>query len=142
MLPKHKDLVLVLTFSSLKAFLVDHLALLFALIGIVMAWLCYSRFPVLPNWVQKRFSWLYRLLVRKYGFDEFNQTVFADGGRRLAKLFFKGDADILDNRIIDGSGRRISWLSSVLRLLQSGYLYQYSWVMVLGIVIFLLVFTL
>ena len=141
-LPKHKDLVLVMTFSSLKALLVDHLALLFALIGIVMAWLCYSRFPVLPNWVQKRFSWLYRLLVRKYGFDEFNQTVFADGGRRLAKLFFKGDADILDNRIIDGSGRRISWLSSVLRRLQSGYLYQYSWVMVLGIVIFLLVFTL
>ncbi len=128
--------------SSLTAMWFSHLPLIFSLIGIVAAWLCYSRFPMLPTWVQKRFSWFYQILVEKYGFDAFNQAVFANGGRRLAKLFFRGDADILDNRIIDGSGRRISWLSSVLRRLQSGYLYQYSWVMVLGIVIFILVFSL
>lgn len=142
-LPEHKDLAeLVTTLSPIKTLLINNLALLFALAGIVMAWLCYSRFPIIPTWTQERFSLLYRILVRKYGFDEFNQIVFADGGRRLAQLFFKGDAKVLDKRLVDGSGRRIAWLSGVLRRLQSGYLYEYSWIMVLGIVIFLLAFSL
>lgn len=140
-LPEHKQLIPLEPFA-IKEFIVDHLALLFALVGIGIAWLCYSRFPALPDKLKKHFLWLYQFLVRKYGFDEFNQTVFADGGRRLAKLFFRGDANLLDHYLVNGAGRRISWLSSVLRQLQSGYLYQYSWVMVAGIVIFLLVFAL
>lgn len=80
--------------------------------------------------------------MNKYGFDAFNQAVFANGGRRLAKLFFNLDAKVLDEKLIDGSGRRISWFSNVLRRLQSGYIYQYAFIMVLGIIIFLLVYTL
>jgi NADH-quinone oxidoreductase subunit L len=129
-------------FSAIKTMLIDNLAVFFALVGLVLAWLYYSRFPALPIFTQKHFSNLYRILVHKYGFDEFNQVVFADGGRRLAKWFFKADADVLDHYFIDGSGRRISWLSMLLRRLQSGYLYQYAWVMILGIVIFLLIFLL
>jgi NADH-quinone oxidoreductase subunit L len=142
-LPMHSELaVLETTISPIKTFLIDNLALLFSLSGIVLAWLCYSQFPRLPDKIEKRFSWFYRVLVRKYGFDEFYQIVFADGGRRLAKLFFRADADVLDNRVIDGSGRLIAWFSNTLRHLQSGYLYEYAWVMVLGIVIFLLIFSL
>ena len=98
--------------------------------------------PTLPFWLQGHFSWIYRVLVNKYGFDTFNQRVFADGGRRLAQLFFSVDANVLDDRLIDGSGRRISWLSSVLRRLQSGLIYQYALLMVLSVIIFLLVFSL
>jgi len=130
------------TFSPMKTLfilLINNLALLFSLLGIVLAWLCYSQYPALPRRIQKHFSWCYHLLVRQYGFNELYQTVFAEGGRRLAKLFFRVDANVLDKRIIDGSGRRISWLSSTLRRVQSGYLYEYAWVMVLGIVIFLLI---
>jgi NADH-quinone oxidoreductase subunit L len=138
-LPGHKSLAA--TPVSLSAVLINHLALIFSLLGIVLAWLCYSRFPALPDRVQRFFSWFYHLLVRKYGFDEFNQIVFADGGRRLAKFFFSADADVLDQRLVDGSARRINWLSGVLRRLQSGYLYHYTWIMVLGIVIFIVVFS-
>lgn len=73
--------------------------------------------------------------MNKYGFDAFNQTVFANGGRWLAKIFFNADVNVLDEKLIDGSGRRITWLSNVLRRLQSGYIYQYAFIMVLGIII-------
>lgn len=117
-------------------------ATIFSGIGIVLAWFCYLQFTSIPNWMQKHFTLLYQVLVNKYGFDAFNQTVFANGGRRLAKLFFNVDANILDKKLIDGSGRRINWLSNVLRRLQSGYIYQYALIMVLGIIICLLAYTL
>lgn len=117
-------------------------ATLFSLLGIVLAWCCYRQFPTIPAWTKKHFAWVYQVLVNKYGFDAFNQTVFANGGRSLAKIFFNIDANILDDKLIDGSGRRISWLSSILRRLQSGYIYQYAFMMVLGIIIFLLAYSL
>lgn len=110
-------------------------ATIFSLLGIALAWFCYCQFPAIPIWAQKHFVWLYRVLVNKYGFDAFNQSVFANGARRLAKIFFNVDANVLDQKLIDGSGRRISWLSNILRRLQSGYIYQYAFIMVLGIII-------
>ncbi len=130
---------------SHKLMATEHLlsrATIFSGIGIVLAWFCYHQFPVIPAWTKKHFSWLYQVLVNKYGFDAFNQTIFADGGRWLAKIFFNVDANVLDEKLIDGSGRRISWLSNVLRRLQSGYIYQYAFIMVLGIIIFLLAYSL
>lgn len=117
-------------------------ATIFSAIGIVLAWFFYLQFPAIPAWMKKHFAWLYRVLINKYGFDAFNQTVFANGGQRLAKLFFNIDANVLDEKLIDGSGRCISWISSVLRRLQSGYLYQYAFIMVFGIIIFLLAYSL
>jgi NADH-quinone oxidoreductase subunit L len=125
---------------SVKTMLLNNLGVFFALAGVALAWLCYSRFPALPTWAKTHFSWFYQVLIRKYGFDEFNQWFFANGGRHLAKVLFNADANVLDNYMVDGSGRRISWLSNTLRRLQSGYLYQYAWIMVLGVVIFLLIF--
>lgn len=117
-------------------------ATIFSVLGIVLAWCCYHQFPAIPAWTRKHFTWIYSVLINKYGFDAFNQTVFAKGGRRLAKLFFDVDANVLDEKLIDGSGRRISWLSNVLRHLQSGYIYHYVFIMVIGIVIFLLAYSL
>ena len=141
-LPPHKELAVLANTSSIKTLVINNLALLFALFGIAVAWLCYSRFPFIPNGMRERFSLLYRILIRKYGFDEFNQIVFVEGGQRLAQLFFKGDAKLLDKRLVDGSGHGIARLSRMLRRLQSGYIYEYSWIMVFGIVIFLMVFSL
>jgi len=55
--------------------------------------------------MKKHFDWLYQVLINKYGFDAFNQTVFANGGRWLAQLFFDTDVNVLDDKLIDGSGR-------------------------------------
>jgi NADH-quinone oxidoreductase subunit L len=109
-----------------------------ALAGIFSAWLCYVRLPKLPGVLATRFNWFYRLLLQKYGFDAFNQRVFVRGSIALAKhLYHIADVKFIDHLLVNGSGRLIARLSAVGRKNQSGYLFWYAFVMVLGLVGFL-----
>jgi len=110
----------------------------FAVAGIVLAWLCYIQFPQIPVFCAQRFPWLYKILVAKYGFDDFNQLVIVRGTQKMASVFFEvGDVKILDNQMVNGSGRAISWFSRTLRKLQSGYLYHYAFIMIIGLLVLL-----
>lgn len=110
----------------------------FAISGVVLAWLFYVKAPQLPHMFAQRFALLYKLLLSKYGFDDFNQIVFVRGGRYLAGIFFHvGDEQILDHQFVNGSGRVIAWLSRMMRKLQSGYLYHYAFAMIIGLLGFL-----
>lgn len=106
--------------------------------GILLAWICYVKYPYVPKIAAQRFSFLYKLLLRKYGFDDFNQIVFANGSRAVAKVFYEiFDRKLLDNDMVNGSGRMIAWCSRVGRKLQSGYLYHYAFAMIIGLLVFL-----
>jgi NADH-quinone oxidoreductase subunit L len=110
----------------------------FSIAGIVLAWLCYIQFPQLPAFFSQRFAWIYKLLLSKYGFDDFNQLVLVRGTQKISDVFFRvGDVKILDDKMVNGSGRVIAWLSRTARKLQSGYLYHYAFIMVLGLLVFL-----
>ncbi|MFN7097818.1 MAG: NADH-quinone oxidoreductase subunit L, partial [Gammaproteobacteria bacterium] len=106
--------------------------------GIAAAFVFYILLPGVPAWAARRFALLYEILVHKYGFDEFNNWFFVRGGQKLATwLFQEGDVKILDDVMVNGSGRVIAWLSATARKLQSGYLYHYALAMVLGVLVFL-----
>lgn len=110
----------------------------FALSGLIVAWLFYVKFPSVPAYFAEKMRWLYALLLEKYGFDDFNQIVVAQGSRKVADVFYQvGDVKILDHQFVDGSGRLIAWCSRVLRQLQSGYLYHYAFAMIIGLLVFL-----
>jgi NADH:ubiquinone oxidoreductase subunit 5 (subunit L)/multisubunit Na+/H+ antiporter MnhA subunit len=50
-----------------------------------------------PPAVKARFGWLYRVLDRKYGFDEFNAFVFAGGSVGLGRILWRfGDVLFID----------------------------------------------
>lgn len=109
-----------------------------AVAGIATAWFCYIQQPELPGKIVRTVPTLYSVLVNKYGFDEFNDLVFVRGTRRLAGYFYQiGDMKIIDNGLINGSGRVINWLSEMTRKLQTGYLYHYAFVMIIGLIGFL-----
>jgi NADH-quinone oxidoreductase subunit L len=109
-----------------------------AVAGILLAWICYVRLPQLPKIMAERFSLIYKILLRKYGFDDFNQIVFADGLRAISKVFFEVfDMKILDHAMVNGSGRLIEWCSRTTRKLQSGYLYHYAFAMIIGLLVLL-----
>lgn len=109
-----------------------------AIAGVIVAWFCYIVFPAIPAWAAKHLRGLHYILVQKYGFDDFNEWFFVKGGRHLAYWLFRvGDVKILDDFMVNGSGRLINWLSATSRRLQSGYLYHYMLAMVLGVIIFL-----
>jgi NADH-quinone oxidoreductase subunit L len=105
-----------------------------ALAGVLFAWLCYIKFPAWPDKIANALSPLYKLLVNKFYFDEFNQKVFAGGGVRLGKgLWRGGDAGLIDGVIINGSARTVGVLASVVRNVQSGYLYWYAFTMMISL---------
>lgn len=109
-----------------------------ALAGIITAWFFSIRFSNWAEILKRRFSLVYRIFIRKYGFDDFNQLVIVHGTRRLGNFFYKtSDLKLIDGLFVNGSGRFIRWLSSVSRLMQTGYLYDYALVMILGVAVLL-----
>lgn len=108
------------------------------LAGVLMAWICYIALPSIPAILAVRFSWIYRLLLSKYGFDAFNDKVLVRGTKALGRLFYcVGDLALIDGLLVNGTGRTVKWLAGKSRALQSGYLYHYAAVMVLGLFGFL-----
>jgi NADH-quinone oxidoreductase subunit L len=60
--------------------------------------------------------------------------VFAGGARRLGGLLWRiGDVKIIDGLAVNGTARAIGWLSSVVRHVQSGYIYHYAFAMIIGL---------
>jgi NADH-quinone oxidoreductase subunit L len=110
----------------------------FSIAGILTAWLCYIKYPHWPRFVKKYSEVFYCVLRNKYGFDAFNDFFFVRGVRGLSQVFYNiGDVKVIDNFLVNGIGRVISRVSVWTRKLQSGYLYHYVFVMVLGLFAFL-----
>jgi len=106
--------------------------------GVFVAWFLYMKRPEIPALIQQRFSIVNTILVNKYGFDRFNEIFFAGGSRLLGKFFWQvGDVRLIDGVVVNGSARSIGWFSSVLRHIQTGYLYHYAFVMIIGLLLLL-----
>ncbi len=105
-----------------------------AMAGVAVAFYVYMLNPKIAQNLKIRFDWLYSLLDRKYGFDEFNQLVFAGGSKALGKiLWIVGDRFLIDGVAVNGSARSVGILAYATRWIQSGYLYHYAIAMILGL---------
>jgi len=94
----------------------------------------YLGHPELATMLKSRFGVLARALERKYGLDDFNQAVFARGAMGLGKVLWRGaDAGLIDGAVVNGSAQTVSWMSGILRQLQTGYLFHYAFTMILGL---------
>ncbi len=102
--------------------------------GLATAWYVYLKNPAIAAVVSARATWLHRLLVHKYFFDEFNDKVLAAGSRFTGRLFWRaGDGALIDALLVNGSARTVGWLSGLVRRVQSGYLYHYAFAMIIGL---------
>ena len=107
-----------------------------ALAGIATAWVLYLKNTDLPDRVARAFGPMYALVERKYGFDELYAWLFAAGARNLGTGFWRaGDQALIDGLLVNGSARVVGWFSGVVRLFQSGFVYQYAFSMLIGVVI-------
>ncbi|MEY2167395.1 MULTISPECIES: NADH-quinone oxidoreductase subunit L [unclassified Rhodanobacter] len=80
----------------------------------------------------------YQMLNHKYWFDAVYYVLFARGGVKLGRLFWKaGDAAVIDGVMIDGTTAMTRRVASGMRRLQSGYLYQYAFAMIIGLILLL-----
>ncbi|MEX2576773.1 MAG: proton-conducting transporter membrane subunit, partial [Halofilum sp. (in: g-proteobacteria)] len=109
-------------------------AVYLALAGVFVAWFIWIKNPHLATMAAERLSPVHRMLEMKYGFDELYQNVIAAGSRRLGGgLFAIGDQRMIDGWVVNGSARLVGFSSTVLRRLQSGYLYHYAFAMIVGL---------
>ncbi len=109
--------------------------------GVAVAWFLYMKRPDIAASLKERFSGVYSILDKKYGFDDFNDAVFAGGGRSVGRLFWRfGDIKLIDGVVVNGTANGIGWLSGVIRRAQSGYMYHYAFAMIIGLVVLLTFF--
>lgn len=141
-LPQH-DVIgqLQQTYTSSFAFLIKGITSLpfaLAIAGIALSYLCYVVYPTVPAKLSRWFSWIYVVIKNKYGIDAAYDFIFGGGARVVGYVFWRiGDVFIIDKGIVNGTGRSVQTLGSLLRKLQSGYLYHYAFAVVIGLFIFM-----
>ena len=103
--------------------------------GFTIATVIYQFRPTIADAVRDRLPFVYRLLDHKYYFDEFYQKFFAQGSVMLGRnLWNKADAGFIDNGIVNGSARVVEWIAARVRRWQTGFLYDYAFAMIIGLI--------
>jgi NADH-quinone oxidoreductase subunit L len=109
-----------------------------ALAGIASAWYLYIKRPELPEAIARRLAGVYRVLVNKYYFDDLYQAVFAGGARLLGGGLWRiGEERVIDGFFVNGSARVVGWFAGVIRHFQSGFVYHYAFMMIIGVFVLL-----
>jgi NADH-quinone oxidoreductase subunit L len=117
------------------------LPLLLAVLGVATAWFFYMKRPDIPASIQAKFATINKILENKYGFDSFNERVFAAGSVFIGnKLWQIGDVKIIDGTLVNGTANLIGKLSGIVRKLQTGLIYHYAFAMIIGVFLMLTFF--
>lgn len=105
-----------------------------ALAGVALSYYMYMINPALPAGIKARVQPLYRLLENKYYLDWINENILAKGARALGVGLWKvGDQAIIDGGVVNGSWKLVGAISGVVRWVQSGFIFHYALVMILGV---------
>jgi NADH-quinone oxidoreductase subunit L len=114
---------------------VPYAPLAVGLLGIAMAYLLYLVKPEIPGLVAKKLSGIYRFLLNKWYFDELYQLLFVYGAQVKGNLLWRiGDIRIIDGLGPNGLANLTQLFAGRVSRLQTGYVYHYALVMVLGLV--------
>jgi NADH-quinone oxidoreductase subunit L len=104
------------------------------LLGLFLAWNAYVRNPRLPAAFVANVPLLYSFLYNKWFFDEIYNTLIVRPSLWLGRIFWKrGDEGTIDRFGPDGAAALIAGGNRLTARLQTGYLYTYALVMLLGI---------
>jgi NADH-quinone oxidoreductase subunit L len=115
-----------------------HPVLYLVLAGFAAAWALYIKWPHVPGLIAARLKPLMFVLENKYFFDWINEKIIARGARLFGTIFWKGgDQGIIDGLAVNGSANTIGFVASVVRRVQSGFLYSYAFWMVIGLAVML-----
>jgi NADH-quinone oxidoreductase subunit L len=104
------------------------------LLGLLTAWYAYIRNTAFPVAMAEQFRVLYRFLLRKWYFDELYHLLFVRPAFAIGRLLWhRGDEKTIDRFGPNGSAWLVQLGSRGAAKLQSGYLYSYAFVMLIGL---------
>src|SRR5208337_4579013 len=101
--------------------------------GVLVAFYMYIVDKAAPKRLADAFPALYRFLLNKWYFDELYDAIFVRPAFAIGRLFWKGgDGAIIDGLGPDGIAARVLDVTRGAVKLQSGFIYQYAFAMLLG----------
>jgi NADH-quinone oxidoreductase subunit L len=109
--------------------------------GFAVAWYFYITNPLVPFGLSKRFRGAYLFLLNAWYFDALYDALFVRPAKRLGRFLWKtGDGTIIDGIGPDGVAARVIDITNRVVKLQSGYIYHYAFVMLVGVALIITYF--
>lgn len=109
----------------------------FALGGIILAWLIYYKKAVDTDMLMHKFQPVYNLLWNKFYIDEFYEWIFAHIMLGIAALFNQTDRKVVDG-VADGFGDTVRNTGGYMRFIQTGSLQNYALVIFGALILIIL----
>ncbi|MEM6810979.1 MAG: NADH-quinone oxidoreductase subunit L [Pseudomonadota bacterium] len=106
-----------------------------AVAGLLLGAFLYLRVTDLPSKIASALKPIHSLLFNKWFFDELYNVVFVKPSIVFGKLFWKGDKKLVDGLGPDGVAKTSLGANGLLSKFQSGYVFQYAFVMMLGVIL-------
>jgi NADH-quinone oxidoreductase subunit L len=108
------------------------------LIGFAVAWYMYMVDKTAPARLAATNRGLYLFLLNKWYFDELYDRIFVRPAFWIGNALWKGFDDwLVDQTVVEGLGHRVKDVTARVVKLQSGYLYTYAFVMLIGVALLL-----
>jgi NADH-quinone oxidoreductase subunit L len=110
-------------------------------LGFAVAWYFYLTNPLIPFGLAKRFRGAYLFLLNAWYFDALYDALFVRPAKRLGRFLWKtGDGTIIDGIGPDGIAARVVDITNRVVRLQTGYIYHYAFVMLIGVALIITYF--
>jgi NADH-quinone oxidoreductase subunit L len=102
--------------------------------GFAVAWYFYIRNPLVPFGLSKRFRGAHQFLLNAWYFDALYDAIFVRPAKCLGRFLWKtGDGTVIDGLGPDGVAARVIDVTNRVVRLQTGYIYHYAFVMLIGV---------
>tara|TARA_E500000331_G_scaffold101337_1_gene98232 strand:- start:3419 stop:5347 length:1929 start_codon:yes stop_codon:yes gene_type:complete len=110
-------------------------ALYLMILGATLSWYLYIYNPSASKKIMMKAKYFYSILENKYYFDWFNENILSKGAIIIGKKFYeKGDVLAIDKFIVNGSAFLVKAFSNIIKRIQTGYVYHYAFIMIIGLV--------
>ena len=103
------------------------------LAGFAIAWTYYIGAPWLPAATARAFKPLYLFLLNKWYIDELYDLIFVRPAFAIGRFFWKGGDGAVIDGVIDGTAAGVGRVTGRVVKLQTGYMYHYAFVMLIGV---------
>ncbi|HEY4203787.1 MAG TPA: NADH-quinone oxidoreductase subunit L [Xanthobacteraceae bacterium] len=114
--------------------IIKNLPFVMMVIGFIVAFFFYIRRPDIPVELAEQQPLLYKFLLNKWYFDELYDFLFVRSAKWLGRfLWKKGDGFLIDGFGPDGVSARVLDAARGVKRVQTGYLYHYAFVMLIGV---------
>jgi NADH-quinone oxidoreductase subunit L len=109
--------------------------------GAITAWYMYMVNPAVPAAIARALRPLVVVLENKYYMDWINENVIAKAARGIGIGLWKGgDRGLIEGAVVNLSWKIVGFVSGIVRRSQTGFLYHYAFVMIVGVLAFMTYF--